>query len=126
EKMSVDKRRALAALGAEVIVTPNAPLDSPDNFQNVARRLSRERNWYLTDQFNNPANVLIHEQTTAREILHQTGGRLSAFVAGAGTGGTITGVARVLRREVPGVRIILADPAGSGLAGWVASGTPGP
>jgi cysteine synthase len=126
ENMSVDKRRALAALGARVIVTANAPPDSPDNFQNVARRLARDEGWFLTDQFCNPANVRAHEQTTGPEILEQTGGQVGAFVAGAGTGGTLTGVGRFLKPRVPGVRIVLADPVGSGLAGWVRSGVVGP
>ncbi len=126
EKMSVDKRTALAALGARVVITPNAPPDSPDNFQNVARRMARDEGWFLTDQFCNPANVRAHEQTTGPEILEQTGGHLGAFVAGAGTGGTITGVGRVLHARVPGVRIVLADPVGSGLAGWVRDGVVGP
>src|ERR1700677_2456862 len=126
EKMSVDKRRALAALGARVIVAPNAPPDSPDNFQNVARRLAAEEGWCLTDQFCNPANVRAHESTTGPEILEQTGGDIGAFVAGAGTGGTLTGVGRFLHARVPGVRIVLADPVGSGLAGWVRDGMVGP
>jgi cysteine synthase len=122
EKMSMDKRTALAAAGAEVVITPNAPPDSPNNFQNVARRLATERGWFLTDQFCNPANVRVHEETTGPEILEQCGGRIGAFVAGAGTGGTITGVGRFLKRHVPGVRIVLADPVGSGLARWVVEG----
>ena len=75
EKMSVDKRVALAAVGAEVMVTANAPPSSPENFQNVARRLAAERGWFLTDQFANPANPIVHERTTGPEILAQCGGR---------------------------------------------------
>jgi cysteine synthase len=126
EKMSHDKRLALAALGARVIITPNAPPDSADNFQNVARRLAQENGWFLTDQFKNPANPRVHEETTGPEILEATGGRIGAFVAGAGTGGTITGVGRCLKRHVPGVRIVLADPLGSSLAHWATHGGPGP
>ena len=126
EKMSVDKRAALASLGAEVIITPNAPPDSPDNFQNVARRLAEEEGWFLADQFCNPANVRVHEETTGPEILEQAGGNVSAFVAGAGTGGTITGVGRLLKARVPGVRVVLADPVGSGLAAWALGGDVGP
>lgn len=126
EKMSVDKRAALASLGAEVIITPNAPPDSPDNFQNVARRLAEEEGWFLADQFCNPANVRVHEETTGPEILEQAGGKVSAFVAGAGTGGTITGVGRLLKARVPGVRVVLADPVGSGLAAWALGGDVGP
>ena len=125
EKMSMDKRTALAALGAWVVMTPNAPPDSPDNFQNVARRLARERGWFLTDQFCNPANVRAHEEGTGPEILEQCGGRVGAFVAGAGTGGTITGVGRFLKKRVPRARIVLADPVGSGLARWVVDGVVG-
>lgn len=126
EKMSVDKRVALASLGAEVIVTSNAPPESPDNYRNVARRMSEERGWLLTDQFENPANVRVHEETTAAEILEQTRGRVGAFVAGAGTGGTISGVGRRLKAAFPGVRVILADPVGSALADWVETGKLGP
>jgi cysteine synthase len=125
EKMSPDKRTALAAAGARVVITPNAPPDSPGNFQVVARRLAEENGWFLTDQFQNPANVRAHEETTGPEILEQTGGAIAAFVAGAGTGGTITGVGRLLERRVPGAMVVLADPVGSGLARWVREGIVG-
>ncbi|MEO6774837.1 MAG: cysteine synthase family protein, partial [Kofleriaceae bacterium] len=126
EKMSTDKRVALAAAGAVVVITANAPPASPENFRNVARRMAEERGWFLTDQFRNPANVRVHEQTTAAEILEQTGGHVGAFVAGAGTGGTISGVGRRLKAVLPRVRIVLADPVGSGLADWVETGRIGP
>jgi cysteine synthase len=116
EKMSVDKRLALTALGARVVVTVNAPPSSPENFRNVARRMAEEHGWFLTDQFNNPANP---------RALEQTVGRVGAFVAGAGTGGTISGVGRRLKAALPNVRIVLADPAGSALAGWVETGALG-
>jgi cysteine synthase len=125
EKMSVDKRVALTMMGAQVVITPNALPSSPDNFRNVASRLAAENGWFLTDQFRNPVNVRVHEETTGAEILEQTGGRVGAFVAGAGTGGTITGVGRRLKASVPGVRIVLADPVGSGLADWVETGVIG-
>jgi cysteine synthase len=126
EKMSLDKRTSLAALGARLEITRNAPIDDPDNFQQVARRLAREHGWFLADQFCNPANPLVHEHATGPEILAQCGGRIGAFVAGAGTGGTITGVGRCLRRACPGARVVLADPLGSGLADWVETGVAGP
>jgi cystathionine beta-synthase len=116
EKMSADKRGALAALGAEVVVTANAPPHDQRNFQQVARRLASERGWFLTDQFAHPANALVHEQTTGPEIWEQCGGRVGAFVCGVGTGGTITGVGRYLKARDPEVRIVLADPVGSRLA----------
>jgi cysteine synthase len=126
EKMSTDKRTALAALGARVVLTPNAPPDSPQNFQNVARRMAHEEGLFLTDQFCNPANVRAHEETTGPEILEQCGGRVGAFVAGVGTGGTITGVGRFLKSRASKAQIVLADPIGSGLARWVTEGVVGP
>jgi cysteine synthase len=84
--------------------------------------MADERGWFLTDQFCNPANVRVHERTTGAEILEQTGGQVGAFVAGAGTGGTISGVGRCLKAALPHVRIVLADPVGSRLADWVESG----
>jgi cysteine synthase len=84
--------------------------------------MADERGWFLTDQFRNPANVRVHEETTGAEILEQTGGRVGAFVAGAGTGGTISGVGRRLKAERPHTRIVLADPVGSALADWVETG----
>ncbi len=122
EKMSVDKRVALASLGARVVITPNAPPSSPDNFRNVAERMAAEHGWFHTDQFRNPANIRVHEETTGTEILEQTRGRVGAFVAGAGTGGTLTGVGRRLKAALPSVRIVLADPIGSALADWVETG----
>lgn len=126
EKMSLDKRTALAAVGARVVITSNAPPDSPDHFQNVARRMAREERWFLTDQFCNQANVRAHEETTGPEILEQCAGSIGAFVAGAGTGGTITGVGRFLKKHAPTAKIVLADPIGSGLARWVVDGVVGP
>ncbi len=125
-KMCIDKRVALASLGARVVITPNAPPSSPDNFRNVAERMAAEHGWFLTDQFKNPVNIRIHEETTGAEILEQTNGRVGAFVAGAGTGGTITGVGRRLKAALPNVLIVLADPVGSALADWVESGRLGP
>jgi cysteine synthase len=116
EKMSHDKRTALAILGAEIVVTANAPPHDPRNFQQLARRLAQENGWFLTDQFAHPANARIHEETTGPEILEQCGGRVGAFVAGVGTGGTITGVGRFLKSRLADVRIVLADPVGSRLA----------
>jgi cysteine synthase len=98
----------------------------PENFQNVARRMAAEEGWFLTAQFENPATVRAHEEGTGTEILAQTGGRVGAFVAGAGTGGTISGVGRRLKAALPRVRVVLADPVGSALADWVETGVLGP
>jgi cysteine synthase len=124
EKMSIDKREALASLGAEIIVTANAPPSDPRNFRQLASRLAVERGWFDTRQFSHPANPLAHEQTTGPEILQQCGGRVGAFVCGVGTGGTITGVGRFLKSRIPDVRIVLADPTGSRLAHLVDSRHP--
>jgi cysteine synthase len=126
EKMSLDKRATLISLGARIVLAPNVPGTDPNNFRNVAARLAAEHGWYLPEQFSNPANVRVHEQTTGVEILEQTGGRIGAFVAGAGTGGTLTGVARRLKASLPKVRVVLADPVGSSLADWVETGQLGP
>jgi cysteine synthase len=123
EKMSQDKRDALKAAGCEVIITPNAPPDAPESFQSVARRLAKERGYLLADQFENPANPAVHESMTGPEILREAGGSIGAFVAGAGTGGTITGVGRYLRMACPSARVVLADPMGSTYASWVRSRT---
>lgn len=125
EKMSEEKRASLRALGAEVVITPNAPLGDPQHFQVVARRIAEERpGHFLTDQFRNPANPRAHEETTGPEIWRQCEGRVGAFVAGSGTGGTLTGVGRYLKRVDPRVRVVLADPAGSRLAGLLGHAPP--
>ncbi len=120
EKMCIDKRAALTALGAEVIVTANAPPHDPRNFRRVAERLAAERGWFLTNQFGSPANPRAHELSTGPEIIAQCGAQggaqLGAFVCGVGTGGTITGVGRYLKTHVPDAIIVLADPIGSRLA----------
>jgi cysteine synthase len=126
EKISLDKRAALRAMGVRVIIVPNAPPSSPDNFQNVAKDLAREHSWFHTDQFENPANSRAHELGTGQELLEQVGGPIGAFVSGAGTGGTITGVGRRLKAADPRTRIVLADPVGSVLAHYVKTGQLGP
>ncbi|MDP6944815.1 MAG: cysteine synthase family protein [Myxococcota bacterium] len=126
EKMSEDKRQALRALGAEVVITDNAPPGDPRNFQSVARKMADDQVGYLlTDQFENPANPAIHETATGPELWDQTEGQIAAFVAGVGTGGTITGVGRYLKRMNPDVQIVLADPAGSRLTGLINEGALG-
>jgi cystathionine beta-synthase len=119
EKMSHEKQVVLEALGAEIIRTPTeAAWDSPESHIGVARRLNEIMpNSHILDQYSNPSNPLAHEEGTGREILEQTGGRLDAVVITAGTGGTLTGIARLLKREAPQVRIIGVDPVGSILAG---------
>jgi cystathionine beta-synthase len=119
EKMSQEKQVVLEALGAEIIRTPTeAAWDAPESHIGVARRL-REiiPNSHILDQYSNPSNPLAHEEGTGREIIDQCGGKLDAVVMTAGTGGTITGVAKVIKRERPKCQIVGVDPEGSILAG---------
>src|SRR5262245_21313076 len=128
EKMCADKRAALSALGAEVIVTANAPPSDARNFRRVAERLAVEHDWFPTEQFVNVANPRVHELTTGPEIVAQCvaqfGTQLGAFVCGVGTGGTITGVGRYLKTHIPTAKVVLADPIGSRLAHLVDSRHP--
>jgi cystathionine beta-synthase len=118
EKMSPEKVAVLRALGATIIRTPTqAAWDAPESHIGVARRLQKEiPNAHILDQYGNPDNPLAHEYGTAEEIWTQTDGKIKALVAGAGTGGTITGIARGLRKHNPSIKIIAADPEGSILA----------
>ncbi|XP_008061231.1 cystathionine beta-synthase [Carlito syrichta] len=108
----------LRALGAEIVRTPtNARFDSPESHVGVAWRLKNEiPNSHILDQYRNASNPLAHYDTTAEEILQQCDGKLDMLVASAGTGGTITGIARKLKEKCPGCRIIGVDPEGSILA----------
>jgi cystathionine beta-synthase len=119
EKMSTEKQVVLEALGVQIIRTPTeAAWDSPDSHIGVAKRLNRELpNSHILDQYSNPNNPRIHEEATAEEILEQCDGRLDAVVVSAGTGGTITGIARALKRALPSAQVIGVDPEGSILAG---------
>ena len=119
EKVSDEKIRILTALGATVHRTPNVPHGHPQHYAEVAPRLARELRGVYLDQFHSGANVAVHEAETGPELLQQAqdlAGRLDAFIAGVGTAGTLTGIARHLRRDSPGTRIVLADPQGSVLA----------
>ncbi|MEO7217377.1 MAG: pyridoxal-phosphate dependent enzyme [Gemmatimonadaceae bacterium] len=118
DKMSQEKVRLLKAFGAEVIVTPTAvPPDHPDNYVMMAKRIAEETpNAVLANQFYNQANPDAHYATTGPELWEQTGGKITHFVASAGTGGTITGVARYLKEKDPDIKVIAGDPTGSILA----------
>ncbi len=119
DKMAPEKIALLKAYGAEVVVTPTsvAP-DSPDSYNGVADRLAREiPGAWRPNQFTNLANPDIHYHQTGPEIWEQTEGKITVFVSGVGTGGTVSGVARYLKERKPDVRIIGADPEGSVLSG---------
>lgn len=117
EKMSQDKEDLLKAYGAEIIRTANAPSTDPRNFRNLAKSLAEERGWFLPEQFSNSANPEAHSQCTGAEIWAALGDQLFAFVAGVGTGGTLSGVGQALKSRSPKVQIVCADPVGSVLAG---------
>ncbi|HET7551315.1 MAG TPA: cysteine synthase A [Gemmatimonadaceae bacterium] len=124
DKMSQEKVRLLKAFGAQVIVTPTAvPPDHPDNYVMTAKRIAEETpNAILANQFYNQANPEAHYRTTGPELWEQTEGRITHFVASAGTGGTITGVGRYLKEKNPDIRIVAGDPVGSILADYWRSG----
>src|SRR4051812_149592 len=120
DKMSQEKVRLLKAFGAEVIITPTAvPPDHPDSYVMMAKRIAKETpNAILADQFYNDANPQAHYDLTGPELWEQTEGRITHFVAAAGTGGTITGVGRYLKEKNPNIRIVAGDPVGSILADY--------
>lgn len=118
DKVAPEKVQFLRAYGAEVVVCPVAvPPDDPQSYYKVAERLTHELQAFRPNQYANPDNPRAHELTTGPEIWRQTGGRITHFVAGAGTCGTITGTARYLKAQNPAVRIIAADPDASVFSG---------
>jgi cystathionine beta-synthase len=118
DKLSQEKVRLLKAFGAEVIITPTAvPPDHPDSYVMMAKHIAQETpNAILADQFYNDANPDAHFASTGPELWDQTEGRITHFVAGAGTGGTVTGVGRYLKQRNPKIQIVVGDPQGSILA----------
>jgi len=118
DKVSEDKRNTLKAYGAEVVVCPTAVApEHPDSYYNVSDRLSKEPGAWKPDQYSNPHNPRSHYETTGPEIWRQTEGRITHFVCGMGTGGTISGVGRYLKDQNPEIQVIGADPAGSVYSG---------
>jgi cysteine synthase len=124
EDMSLERRYVLRAYGAQIVLTPGEQgmAGAVAKAEQIARDTPRS---FMARQFANPANPLAHEKTTAREILDAAGPDLVAFVAGVGTGGTITGVGRVLKRERPDVKIIAVEPAASAVLSGKAPGMHG-
>jgi cystathionine beta-synthase len=115
DKMSKEKQDTLKAFGAQVVVTPtNVPADSPESYYSVAKRIAAETpNSFYVNQYHNPDNVEAHYRSTAPEIWEQTEGRLDAFVAGLGTGGTMSGCGRFFKEKNPRIRNVGVDPVGS-------------
>jgi cysteine synthase A len=122
ETMSAERIAILKAYGAQVVLTPGSE-GMAGAVKRAEELAGKTPGSFMPQQFKNPANPEIHRQTTAREILRQVPGRVDAFVAGVGTGGTITGVGEVLKKSNPGVRIIAVEPAKSAV---LSGGKPGP
>src|ERR671913_456340 len=115
DKASVEKSRYLKALGADVVITPvSAKPGTPEHYVSTAQRIAKETpNSFYPDQYSHPANPQAHYHTTGPELWEQTEGKLTHFVAGIGTGGTISGTGRYLKEKNPSIKIIGADPYGS-------------
>jgi len=127
DKMSQEKVRLLKAYGAEVVITPTAvPPDHPDNYVMKAKQIVKDTpGAVLANQFYNPVNPDAHYRTTGPEIWEQTSGRVTHFIAGAGTGGTVSGAGKFLKEKNPKIRVIAGDPVGSLYTGWARNRTMG-
>ncbi|MFF6996308.1 cysteine synthase A [Streptomyces sp. NPDC008313] len=121
ESMSVERRKLLGAYGAELVLTPAA--EGMAGAIQRAETLAERRGWFMPQQFRNPANPDAHRRTTAQEIWQDTAGRVDVLVAGVGTGGTVTGVGRVLREKKPDVTVVAVEPAESAV---LSGGSAGP
>lgn len=121
ETMSLERRNLLRAYGAELVLTPG-----PEGMNGAIRKaeeLAKEKGYFVPQQFNNEANPEIHRLTTGKEIIEQMGDQLDAFIAGIGTGGTITGVGSLLKEKYPNIKIYAVEPADSPV---LSGGKPGP
>ena len=122
ETQSREKIDFLRMIGADLRLVPAKPFKDPGNYVHVSRRLAGEMGALWANQFDNLANREGHRATTGAEIWAQTGGKVDAFTCACGTGGTLAGVSLALKARNPGIQIVLADPEGSGLYGWVKNG----
>lgn len=121
ETMSIERRKLIKGYGAEIILTEGSK--GMRGAIEMANKLAEENGYFIPQQFMNIANPEIHMRATAIEIIKQMNGRLDMFVAGVGTGGTITGVGRILKKELPGIRIVAVEPDASPV---LSGGAPGP
>ena len=122
ESMSVERRKLLRALGAELVLTP-ADKGMPGAIAKATELVATTPNAFMPQQFENPANPEVHRRTTAEEIWRDTDGNLDVFIAGVGTGGTLTGCASLLKERKPEVKVVAIEPKGSPV---LSGGTPGP
>jgi cystathionine beta-synthase len=115
DKMSTEKVNMLKGFGAEVVITPtDVPGDSPQHYVETAKRIARETpNAFYVNQYHNPDNIDAHERSTGPEIWADTGGKMDMVIAGAGTGGTISGIGRFMKKNAPHVKVVGVDPIGS-------------
>jgi cysteine synthase len=112
ETMSVERRKLLRALGAELVLTPG-PEGMPGAIAKAEELAKTDQRYFIPQQFENPANPAIHRKTTAEEVWRDTDGKLDFFVSGVGTGGTLTGVAQVIKERKPSVQFVAVEPAAS-------------
>src|SRR5688572_33324651 len=123
DNQSNEKYQMIETLGAEVLRVKTVPYSDPNHYQKIAGRLAEEiPDAIWANQFDNTANRDAHEQTTGPEIWEQTGGKIDAFVAATGTGGTLGGISRFLKKQNPKILVTLADPQGSSLYHWLRHG----
>ena len=119
---SPEKMHLLRTLGAEVKAVPEKPYKDPENYNHIARRLAEDRGWFWANQFDNTANRDAHYRGTGPEIWRQTEGKVRAFVAAVGTGGTLAGVSTFLKEQNPNIQIVCADPYGAAMWSWFTNG----
>jgi cysteine synthase A len=122
ETMSVERRHILSIFGAELVLTPGSE-GMPGAIRKAEQLVAENRNCFMPQQFENPANPEIHRRTTAEEIWKDTDGRIDVLVAGVGTGGTITGVAEIIKKRKPAFKAVVVEPADSPV---LSGGKPGP
>lgn len=122
DNMSSERQKLFTLLGAELILTPTI-LGMKGAIDQAVEILQQEKNTFMPSQFSNPANPIAHEQTTAEEVLEDTGHQLDVIVAGVGTGGTLTGLARRIKKELPALKAVAVEPESSAV---LSGGMPGP
>lgn len=122
DTMSIERRALLKGLGAELVLSPGSE-GMKGAIKKAEEIAAKTANSYIPGQFKNPANVAIHRETTAKEILDDTDGKIDIFVAGVGTGGTISGVGEVLKKHNPNIKVVAVEPADSAV---ISGGSPGP